>query len=153
FQDACLSRIDYVCCPAVAGNNAARSFDGWKRRLRMKSSMVIHVDDGEGGSKRRRCVKKFLVGRVIDVVQARSGLYRIGYCSAVANIEAHNVISTRYEEKPSPSVQCQPLQLGAASIPRGDEFMRADVDRRRFSRFLDVCVKESALVIDRVALG
>src|SRR5437667_1897811 len=119
----------------------------------MKSSMVIHVGDGEGGSKRRRCVKKFLVGRVIDVVQTRTGCDGVDHFSAMTSIDAHNVISTRYEEKPSRAVQCQPLQLGAASIPRGDEFMRADVDRRRFSRFLNVCVKESALVIDRVALG
>ncbi len=71
----------------------------------MKFSVLIHDGDREGRGERRRCVKKFLVGRVIDVVQTRTGCNGIDHFSATASIDAHNVIPARNEEEITRVVQ------------------------------------------------
>ena len=86
----------------------------------MKFSMIVDVGDGQGGSLRRRRVKNFSVGRIIDVVQTRPGRYRVAYFSAAAEIEAYNMISTGHEQKASRVVQGQPLQLVTADAPLSD---------------------------------
>jgi hypothetical protein len=128
FQNPSFSRIDQISCFALRRDNTAYPFHGWNRRLQMKFSTIIHVGDGEARRLRRRCVKNFSLCRVIDVVQARSGCYRVGRSPAMADVDAHNVISTRDEEKASSVVQRQPLQLTAASIPLLDYLVSAQVE-------------------------
>ena len=68
----------------------------------------------------------------------------------MTSIDAYNVISAGDEEKSSRVVERQSLQITAAGIPCGDHFVRVHVDCHRLSRLLNICVKNPALIIDRV---
>src|SRR5215472_18595301 len=97
LQDATFSRIDQVCRLTFASDNAARPFDCGNQRLEAKFSVVTYFDDAECRGDRSRCIEKFLVTRKIDVVQTRTGHKRVGYSSAVTDIETYNMITTSHE--------------------------------------------------------